>query len=255
MNQFRDKLEGTLIRFMDVFRLFPIRLYRIFKHVVNGSLFFLPSKRDNNLSLNGIRVSRKSYPTDQSRYVSFALWWSELVYYILDVFGVPEIYETVLDWTKYNSRSLYPSELALAKSIFRDSINYKRVRIDNKAYIGCKHWRFLYVSFYTINSWGNFSPDYLIHELVHVWQFQKVGGAYIPRAIKAINSREGYNYGGVEKLQAAIQDGKPFLDFNYEQQADIITDYYRIVNGTSPQWGKGTFLDLPIYKEFVQMLH
>lgn len=177
-----------------------------------------------------------------------------MVYLILDVFAIPEIYETFQDWVKFNSRPMTENEIEVAKAIFGDSINYSRVRIDEKAQIGCRHWHFLYVSFYTINAWGTFHKSLLIHELVHVWQFEKFGGVYIPRAIKAIKSKEGYNYGGISELKNAVREKKSLLDFNYEQMADIVTDYFRLKMGAKPQWGEATERDLPIYEDLCEFL-
>ena len=94
----------------------------------------------------------------------------------------------------------------------------------------------------------------LIHELVHVWQYQKVGIVYIPRALVAQRSAEGYDYGGAEGLEAARQAGRSLLEFNLEQQADIVSDYYRIREGYPPRWGHAGVASLPLYEYFVQQL-
>ena len=93
-------------------------------------------------------------------------------------------------------------------------------------------------------------PELLVHELVHVWQFQHFGAVYIPRALKAQFTKEGYNYGGVEGLASAFRKGKSIQDFNYEQQAEIISDYYSIREGGLPRWGNGSSNDLELYRYF-----
>jgi len=233
MSALRHKISGTRLRFFDVFRRFPVRLRRLVRHLKSGPRSFLSAPRKLNAALR---------------------WWSESLYLALDLAGIPEVYETLLDWIKYKTRPLTGREIDVARSVFGDSIQYARVRIDEGAYVGCRHFRFLYVSFYTINAWGAFNDEFLIHELVHVWQYEKFGGVYIPRAIRAIHSPEGYNYGGVGVLRQAVKTGKSFLDFNYEQQADIITDYYRLKTGKRPQWGQATAADLPVYAHFRDFL-
>ena len=91
----------------------------------------------------------------------------------------------------------------------------------------------------------------LIHEMTHVWQYEKMGSVYIPRALEAQRSIMGYNYGGVEILKDCQEKGKSFLSFNLEQQGVIISDYYRIKDGYKPQWGRASRLDLPIYESFI----
>lgn len=243
MNQLNSKMFGTLVRIKDAFYLFPIRLKRLAYHFLKGGQSIIALILfDSNIKENKLALKK------------MALWWSELLYLVLDIFAIPEIYETLLDWSKFNTRPLSPKEIIIAKTVFKNAINYSRVRIDEHSFIGCKHFHFLYVSFYTINSWGRFRADYLVHELVHIWQFQNFGSAYIPRAIMAINSKEGYNYGGIVSLRVAKDEQKSILDFNYEQQADIVTDYFRLKNGYPPQWGKAVVADLPIYEYFIKTI-
>jgi hypothetical protein len=86
---------------------------------------------------------------------------------------------------------------------------------------------------------------------MHVWQFERLGGAYIPGALRAQKSMEGYNYGGVEALSACLARGGGLSDFNLEQQADIVSDYFCIREGMNPAWGRGTRQDLAVYEYFI----
>jgi hypothetical protein len=174
-------------------------------------------------------------------------WWFEFSFVLLDCLCVPELYETLNDLFKRKTRGLSRTEAEIAQSVFGNSIDLRRVRIDGRAYIGCRKHHIIYVSFYTINAWGAFSYDVLVHELVHVWQYQKMGAIYIPKAIQAQQSEMGYNYGGVENLKKHSALGS----FNLEQQADIIADYFRIKQGLLPSWGRGGMADLPVYQRFV----
>jgi hypothetical protein len=94
----------------------------------------------------------------------------------------------------------------------------------------------------------------LIHELVHVWQYQRLGFRYIPQALRAQASGAGYDYGGTEALYRARREGKTLFDFNLEQQADIIADYFRLLQGRPPRWGYGWTDDLPLYEYFARSL-
>ena len=67
MSRIKAKFIGLRIRMIDAFRLFPIRLKRFFLHFFNGILTLFNSSND-------------------SIFTSIILWWSELVYIILDLF-------------------------------------------------------------------------------------------------------------------------------------------------------------------------
>jgi hypothetical protein len=74
---------------------------------------------------------------------------------------------------------------------------------------------------------------WLIHELTHQWQYQHLGWRYL-RAALGIQLKEGrrsYDYarefGSRQKaLSEASKLGRKFVNFNPEQQGDIARDYY-----------------------------
>ena len=173
---------------------------------------------------------------------------------LFDFLTLPELAETIADFAKWSTRPLSPNEKKLAASVFGKAINLDAVRIDSSARIGCRKRGIAYVSYFTINSWGRLSPVILIHELVHVWQFQQLGGAYISRALRAQRSKEGYNYGGVEALRSSKENSGKIKDFNLEQQAEIISDYFAIREGFKPSWGKATKSDIPVYDYFLSQV-
>lgn len=179
-------------------------------------------------------------------------WWGELGVYLLELFALPEIYESISSFLKYNTRPLTDHEMAVGLSIFGESLDFDLVRVDNRAYLGPKQRHFAYVSFHTVNSWGDISDAHFIHELMHIWQYERMGAMYIPRSLAAQKTEMGYNYGGVEALAAHRHEG---LDaFNLEQQADIIADYYRLSHDLPPKWGNATREDLPIYETYIKEL-
>ncbi len=213
-------------------RLLPERLVRLFRHIGSGlNLFFVQNQR-------------------QTQH-----WWQDFAFLVFDLVALPELYETLFDFVKWNTRPLSRLERKLAASVFGNAIRLDEVRIDDYAKFGCKKRNIVYVSYMTINSWGRIRPETFIHELVHVWQFQQMGGAYIPQALRAQRTKEGYNYGGASHLKEAMQSGRKLTDFNLEQQADLICDYFSIKKGLKPTWGKGAEVDLPVYLYFVSQLH
>lgn len=90
-----------------------------------------------------------------------------------------------------------------------------------------------------------------MHELVHIWQYQQIGSVYIPRALRAQFSEEGYNYGGMTGLQKAKQQGRSFSQFNLEQQGDIVSDYYRLSQGKHPRWASHSPIHLHVYEDLL----
>ncbi len=66
----------------------------------------------------------------------------------------------------------------------------------------------------------------MIHELTHVWQYVKTGLVYIPEAIAAQNSDEGYEFGGVAGLKTVMTAGGHLSAFNVEQQGEVIAHYF-----------------------------
>jgi len=159
----------------------------------------------------------------------------DLFFYILDIFWVGELYESIMEWVKYSTRSLNAKERWIVATIFGTSVDVDRIRIDEGSFTA--RWgRVTYVGIYTINSSGPMSEDLFVHELIHIWQYAHLGSVYIPRALRAQRSPEGYNYGGV--IQLGLGDAE-WMSYNYEQQGDILADYWRAKNGRTTRWNNG----------------
>ncbi|MEL7161047.1 MAG: hypothetical protein AAFN92_09830 [Bacteroidota bacterium] len=172
-----------------------------------------------------------------------------MLFAVLDLLGVCDLYEALGNTLFPGIRPLTPAEIHLLRPIFGDSVPYALIRIDERAWIGPAFANFCYVGFHTINSWGPMSAPTLVHEVVHVWQYTHRGACYIPRALAAQRTVMGYDYGGLEPLRR----GRQLEDFNYEQQADIIEDAFRLANGFSPQWLRGRGAEaLPAYYPYLR---
>ncbi len=156
----------------------------------------------------------------------------DLFFYILDVFGVGELYETAAEWLKYSTRALNDRERQIVHTLFGESIDVDRIRIDELA-ITARFAKAFYVGIYTINSYGKMKEGIFVHELIHIWQYTKLGSVYIPRALRAQRSVEGYNYGGIAQL--SLGDAE-WMSYNYEQQGDILADYWRAKHGRPTRW-------------------
>jgi hypothetical protein len=76
-------------------------------------------------------------------------------------------------------------------------------------------------------------PDFyqigwLIHELTHAWQYQRLGWGYLIKAISAqFKGQAGaYEFGGADGLMQSRQGGWSLTQFNLEQQGEIARTYY-----------------------------
>lgn len=123
--------------------------------------------------------------------------------------------------TKRRSRKLTAGEIALARSVFGDSIGLEQVQLktawwvlknyavspNGNIYFHPADW----VTDFSQSSLGQ--QSWLIHELTHVWQLQQ--GLKVVRGAM-INRR--YDY--------VLDAGKPFFNYGIEQQARMVQDYF-----------------------------
>lgn len=191
-------------------------------------------------------IARKAYPVTRT--------WRllEAGFLLGDLLFIPEILLLLNRLFKPNTRKLGVQEIAIARTIFGENIDYQKIRIDERSLIGCRQFHFAYVGFNCINCWGSLSNTHFIHELVHVWQFQTLGSLYIPRALWAQRTAEGYNYGGVQALESAAEAGGDLSAFNFEQQGDIVADFYCLKTGLKPRWCEGNATYLPVFEKIVR---
>lgn len=178
-------------------------------------------------------------------------WWFTAILLFLEAIGLGDLYQFIARHAKYRTRPLTEKERTLAQSVFGNSIQFDRVRIDENAWLGPRQGRFCYVSGYIINSWGPMHDVLLIHELMHVWQYERLGSAYIPLALKAQYSKEGYDYGGEEALKKALAEGQDLLNFNLEQQAEIVADYCCILQNRPTRWGRTPHPEISYYQKIL----
>jgi len=177
-------------------------------------------------------------------------WVMDAFFYTIDLLCIPELYMGINQLLKCATRPLIEEEVFWAKEIFGNSLDVDVIRVDSHALIGTKNIAVAYVSFNLINYRENIEPHIFIHELVHIWQFQNLGSMYIGRALKAQLKANPYDYGGSKELMQQMIKGKRLLDFNFEQQAEIIEDYYRL--GQLKEWQRP--IDLAVYEYFKQDL-
>ncbi|MDZ4747210.1 MAG: hypothetical protein SH808_01895 [Saprospiraceae bacterium] len=166
---------------------------------------------------------------------SFIRWFIGLILLIVDLTPLSLFYETIMDLVKSKSRALSVFEISIAQSVFRKSLPLHLISMDPTSMPVRSKKASAYVSFHTINYDYALPPHTFIHELMHVWQYERNGSVYISEALWAQYRGGGYNYGGLDPL-VQYSRGKGLSAFNFEQQAEIIEDYYRWANGMPLQW-------------------
>ena len=157
-------------------------------------------------------------------------WVVGLILKGIDLLPVPLIIETLMDVIKWKTRSMTADEIKIANSVFGNAINYSLIGMDPSSWPVKKGRAEAYVSLHTINFNGSIPDRILIHEMTHIWQYRKHGSLYITEALYAQRWGGGYEYGGLEALKTNAEKG--LMAFNFEQQAEIVEDYFRTIDKT-----------------------
>lgn len=119
------------------------------------------------------------------------------------------------------SRPLSAGEIAIARSVFGDSIRLDEVQLKTawwvlKNYAVSPNGNIYFNPNDWITDFSNFSinkQSWLIHELTHVWQLQ-----YGLKVVRGALINRHYNY--------VLKSGKSFFKYGIEQQARMVQDYF-----------------------------
>lgn len=141
----------------------------------------------------------------------------------------------VLPLPEGDSRPLTAGEIAMAQVVFKDAIDYSKVKVHHGGW-----WLFLGFQntavtpngeMYFPKSTGFYKDDFsgttndrdkalFMHEMVHVWQYQL--GYWVKWHALWVTSR------GASAYQYQLAPGKVLSSYNMEQQGEIVSDYYMI---------------------------
>lgn len=129
------------------------------------------------------------------------------------------------------ARPLTAAEIALAKSVFGDAIDYAPVRIEQRKWAffqpretvmaptGCIHFHPKGTRYREDFAFGDLDDQgLLIHELTHIWQSQS--GIYLPLRRHPFCR---YDY--------AVRAGWPLKRYGIEQQAEIVRHTFVLRHG------------------------
>lgn len=157
-------------------------------------------------------------------------WWDwpiDLIFYSVDALLLSEMSSTLLVLVYQNVRFPDLEEELLINEIFRDSIDTRFVIINSDMSKFVQRFAYALVTYNIIHFKDQVEDHIFVHELMHIHQFQRFGSVYLYRAIKAQTSAYNYDYGGIERLVRGLKKGKSIYEYNFEQQAMIIEDFYR----------------------------
>ena len=155
---------------------------------------------------------------------------------VFDIFRGPRLFQFFWHFLVGVSR-LTESEIKAASLVLgENSIKYRSVRVAEGRLLTLI-FKFgpgrAFATFHTVNlprsvDHSREHLELLIHELVHVYQFERIGTDYIFQSLRA-QKTGGYFYDSWPGLNKWRADGKHFRDYNREQQGQIAQDYQKDV--------------------------
>lgn len=229
--RFRDLIMWPL----NLVRDFPVRAGRLAQTLyggLTGILLVLPEA----IGAAGQGQFRSWWRQAAGR---FAGWSHRLASQLFDLLGGPEITQFLAHLIT-NTTPLEEEELSIISSILGPSgMRYKDVRVAEgglQELIFRWNGNLAYTTWHTIHfprsgsgaAHSRANLAILVHELTHVYQHECVGSRYLGEAIYQliVTKRKCYDYGYVPGLREAYINGKQYKEFNREQQAQIVQDYF-----------------------------
>jgi hypothetical protein len=149
------------------------------------------------------------------------------------------------------ARPLTAGEIAMARLVFGEAIDYTRVRVHNTRYLPLVQPRNVCITpngslyFHSSRFRDDFADasaeeqHWFMHEMAHVWQHQL---GYPVRLRGAIRLGLSYDY--------ELSAGMALCDYNMEAQAELLADYFllrfiRLADTDDYLAALGSFLDDP----------
>lgn len=163
-------------------------------------------------------------------------WIHACFWYVFDIVGGPELAQ-ILIRAGSETRPLSKDEIKVSKSVLgSQAIRYRDVRIAMGGLL-LPLFRMnrnrAFATWHTINLPASKASDIslMVHELTHVYQYERVGSLYIGQGLWAQFrfGRQAYDYGGAEGLLVERAAGKRLSDYNREQQSQIAQDYISLL--------------------------
>ncbi len=130
------------------------------------------------------------------------------------------------------TRKLNNNELLILESLYYNEIDYNKVIITNQHLFSklLKKYSAIVFDNTIVFTERTYKDDFsltttsmalLVHEMCHVWQYQNLNYRWYKAGMEHIKFGDStYSYN--------IADHKKLSDFRFEQQGDIMADYFRL---------------------------
>jgi hypothetical protein len=156
-----------------------------------------------------------------------------------------------------SGRSLVASERNLLREVFGDSLALDPIQVIETRWLNAPTVLGQTIRIHRGFTFTGRHSSVLVHEAMHIWQFQHLGTGYITdsayhnlRSLMRTGRRTlayvNYQLGAASRLH----------DFTAEQQATIIADFYELTHffahtPSAPAWADARRGDLPIYQRLL----
>lgn len=171
----------------------------------------------------------------------------------------------VLEWSAIQlsaltnpiGRSLYEWERAVIRDIFHTGVDASRIRVVETQVLNAPTTLGNQIRVSPGWSFENSNRPVLVHEVLHVWQYQNLGTRYITDSV--FHNASGHIATGnrnVAYMNYRLSNTSSFSEFSAEEQATIVGDYYELTriyhnHATPPAWVTLRRPDLPIYERLI----
>ncbi len=236
---------------INLVRDLPVRSKRIAQsaYVAGQGLLFLVPEGIDSLRYG---ETRRWLRTKLGRSI---FWTHGLLAQLFDLVGGPELLQLLLrPWA--NASTLSSAEIASISSVLGpDALRFGEIRVMQgglfklvfrlNGNLAFATWHTVWLP--TEGQHTRASREILVHELTHVYQYERVGSRYLGEAIYMLirTQRDCYNYGGPDGLTRACTMGGRYCDYNREQQAMIAQDFFA---------RKSSGFDVVAYEPFIREL-
>lgn len=205
------RISSRYTVFLGFWKNLPVRIKRVLLHFMPGSMI------QSDINRKGV----------------WWLWPIELILLICDLIGMPDFIMQLRLITGPGLRLLNDQEKKIITEFYGELSFIHNIWMNSSDLFYFRRFAHAYVIHDSINFYESITDSILIHEIMHVIQYHLVGSVYITRALEAQQSTDGYHYGGPEVLYHNMLSGKSIWQYNYEQQAQILQDFYDLKNMVS----------------------
>jgi hypothetical protein len=229
-----ERLRDVTMWPINLVRDFPIRLGRLLHTLGQGALGLIFVWPALWAALQAGQMRTWSGQT----LAGFGGWLHRLLTQLFDLGGGPEVGQIVMRLIT-RTTPLTGDEIASISSVLGpNALRYEDIRVAEGGLFDLifkLNGNLAFATWHTVNMpreghHTRANRAIMVHELTHVYQYERVGTRYLGEAIYMLikTKRDCYNYGASGGLQQACDAGRTYRDFNREQQAQITQDYYTL---------------------------